>query len=338
MKSRAKSWGLMAGLSIVIIMAAVWVTKRNAPADIGPASLAPTTDVATKASQSHASRNPHHADEPKNSVSPKPANAGAGDVAQPLQGATTPALFGENLRKLLNSDRLKNTDYVAMRLIILCPGTLTLSASRANLLTQRMADEKKAGSAARFVIGAASYERRLSATTRFDQLCSKILNGAPLQDSEYAAHNAKPEMDRWRAIAQAAKPATIDLDNPQTKRALETVVATPLYGVLESILYTKLDYSALASAYPDFGATSLSNFVVPILLCRMGDDCGSDGFLTLQLCENNGICGNDVENAIWTHLESRQVNTAALREFIDQRQRALTLLDFSILKNTKSKN
>lgn len=333
MMSRARYWGLWARLGLFTAIALIWVNQRNTAVVESLVLVTPTADVGVKSTQP--TRNFNTVVEPVGNTVSKSVSAGLDRTTSSTEGTTASVLFGENLRKLLNSDRLKSADYATMRLKTACSGSLVLGSSRAESLIQKTADEKKVLPGERILVGGASYEMRLSAISRFDQLCSKILNGMPLTDSEFAAHNTKPEMDRWRMIARAARSELLDLSNQQTKVALDTVVATPLYGVLEGLLYSKLDYSELTKAYPNYDPNSLPNFVVPILLCRMGDDCGSEGYLTLQLCHNNGICGNDVETAIWAHLESHRLNTAMLRQFIDQRQQALNLLDFSILKKPK---
>jgi hypothetical protein len=333
--NRTKIWIGGAGLALFVLATWIWFKSPEPASKAIIISTSSTNDLAASESQTRSVATPVTASTQIAGTSTVPAIPDVSSARTRQSPVST--LFGENLRKLLNSDSLKNTDYVRMRLMALCPGSLAMGGTRADFLKQKMADEKAARVSDRIVIGSASYDRRLSSIARFDELCSKILSGTPLSDFEYAAHSSKPEMDRWRAIARAAKANEIDLENQQTKTALEAVVTTPLYGLLEAILYSKLDYTQLASSYPNLDAASLSNFVVPILLCRMGDDCGYDGFLTLQLCQNNGICGNDVESVIWLHLEKQHVNVSSLREFIDQRQRALTLLDFSILRSAKPK-
>ncbi len=223
-----------------------------------------------------------------------------------------------------------------LRINIPCGGSVTTSSVAKQQLAETMAAEKKdVNNSANLAIGSASYQQRLASIDRFNELCKKILNGGMLAGEEYKSVSTSPNVLHWRTIAREASAEKLNLSNLQTKSALETVVTTPMYGALEGILYNKLDYGALRNFYSEDQTASLQSLVVPILLCRLGDDCGPDGFLTLQICRNNGICGNDVEGAIWDHLRSRQFNTEPLREFVDQRFRALSVLDFSILKNQK---
>lgn len=245
-------------------------------------------------------------------------------------------LFGERLRKLLNSSLLTKTDYALLRINIPCGGSTAVASVREQQLTEAMTGEKKLSSnAANIAIGSATYQRRLASIDRFNELCKNILDGTVLSGEEYKTISASSDVVRWRAIAREASAEKLNLSNLQTKTALETVVTTPMYGALEGILYSKLDYSALINTFSEEQIAFLPNLIVPILLCRLGDDCGPDGFLTLQICRNNGICGNDVEGAIWEHLQSKQLNIESLRQFVDQRFRALSVLDFSILKSQK---
>jgi hypothetical protein len=119
------------------------------------------------------------------------------------------------------------------------------------------------------------------------------------------------------------------------KDALETVVKSPMYATLGHVLRSHLDTAPLASAYAEDQMMGFTLFASEILVCRLGDDCGPDGFANLQFCQMMGICGNDLESGIWDYLKENKVDITAFRQFIDQRQQALNLLDFSILKKPK---
>ena len=128
-----------------------------------------------------------------------------------------------------------------------------------------------------------------------------------------------------------------DPSDPEMKAKLTTVVTSPMYATLEQILATQLDLAPLKTAYPEELVQSMSVFLSQIMVCRMGEDCGLDGLMTLRLCQDSAICGNDFEGAVWDHLQSKGIDTRAFREFVDQRQRALAVLDFSILRGAKPK-
>jgi hypothetical protein len=269
--------------------------------------------------------------------------ASAQSMVPPSAGGThstnarTQGLFGESLRKLLNTNQLAKIDYAMLRLLIPCEAVK--GAGSAEAMPAPMSREDTAQRSAELLgIGTASDKVKQDASTRFGELCLKILEDDKLSAGEFKQATTNPGVIRWREIARAINdPAggSLDLSNAKTKAALEAVITTPMYGLLENLLYTRLDVEPLRTAYSQDEINNLSNLIVPILLCRMGDDCGPDGFATLQLCRQHGICGNDLEQAVWAHLQARQLDTIALQRFVDRSFLSLRAFDLSILKLAK---
>lgn len=183
--------------------------------------------------------------------------------------------------------------------------------------------------------GSASYEQRVAAMDRFHELCKISTENSPVMGEEYERIKLKPDFERRQAIAKTLSTTGIDTTNAAIKDALETVVRSPLYATLASVLRNNLDTDQLTTAYVEDQMLILKLFASEILVCRLGDDCGPNGFANLQFCQTVGICGNDLESGIWNYLKETSIDTTAFHQFIDQRQQALNLLDFSILKKPK---
>ncbi len=273
----------------------------------------------------------------------EPALKGAAIVGKSAEGQiASPNLLGESLRKLLSSNKLTNFDYAWRRLQGRCSQPDTQMSNRSATLTRLTANmeaqQKPSTGDPHFILfGNASYEKRVIAIDKLNELCNKSTEGSLLSNMEDEKIRASPEFARYRDIAMTfpKTKTTLDLNNVQIKGALETVVTSPMYSTLEWILFTQLDTAPLSSAYTAEQVSNLSFLASKILVCRMGDDCGFNGFMTLEFCRYNGICGNDLESAIWDNLRARNIDTRAFRQFIDQCQQALNLLDFSILKKSK---
>ncbi len=249
-------------------------------------------------------------------------------------------LGGGNLRKLYASADLTNLDYAWSRLTPICNMALNQARERDKVLAKLSSDaannQKLSPRDPYYLsVGNASYQQRLIALDRFYELCNKSFDGTPLTSEELTRVSAQPSAQKYRAIASAASVELIDLNNVKIREALTTVVTTPMYDTLQGILLTKLDTSPLSVAYSPEQIESFKALAAQILVCRLGDDCGPDGYTTLFTCRLNGICGNNYEDAVWDHLQARNIDTRAFRQFIDQRYQALSLLDFSILKRSK---
>jgi hypothetical protein len=262
-------------------------------------------------------------------------------ISNSLKGAGVlpPGPLGEYLRKLLNSNQLTNIDYAWSRLRVRRTNAVKETSrpiEREKALARIAASAKPSPvKTLRPGEGNASYSQQVAAMDRLNELCNISIEGVPLAEREYQLIKAKPEYERSIAISKAVSGDKIDTSDVYTKEALTEVITSPMYSVLENILLTQLDMSAIVGAYRPDQIEVLSFLAAEILVCRMGDDCGPNGFTTLKFCEFGGICGGDLESAIWDNLKDSKVDTRAFRQFVDQRQQALNLLDFSILKKPK---
>lgn len=280
----------------------------------------------------------------------KTATVRSSTLAQPISEGTSftegrktaTGVLGENLRKLLNSNVLTKIDYAESRIRPWCMVSAKQASERDTVLAQMAAsiarDKQRILSGAPRNFdggGSASYEQRIAAMDRFHELCKISTENSPVTGEEYERIKLKPDFERRQTIAKALSTTGIDINNVMIKDALETVVRSPLYPTLAHVLRSNLDTAPLASVYAEDQMSVLGLYAAEILVCRLGDDCGPDGFANLQFCQMIGICGNDLESGIWDYLKENKVETTAFRQFIDQRQQALNLLDFSILKKPK---
>jgi hypothetical protein len=341
-----KNWILLTTTLFSIITICVLIVWRYyTPSESGARSLGgSTSDSVSKNTQS---------------ITP-PASASLGDTkittghssasAQPISAGasftegrkTSTGVLGENLRKLLNSNTLTKIDYAESRIRPWCMVSAKQASEREVVLAQMAAsiarDKQRSLSGAPRNLdggGGASYEQRIAAMDRFHELCKISTENAPLTGVEYERIKLKPDFERRQDIAKVLSTTGMDINNVVIKDALETVVRSPLYATLGHVLRNNLDTAPLATAYTEDQMLVLGLYAAEILVCRLGDDCGPDGFANLQFCQMIGICGNDLESGIWDYLKENKVDTTALRQFIDQRQQALNLLDFSILKKSK---
>ncbi len=135
-----------------------------------------------------------------------------------------------------------------------------------------------------------------------------------------------------RKILAAADVQKLNLGVLEAEKAFRVILSTPLYGALENNLYSSLNYSRLQNDYSPEQIALFNIVVVPILLCRMGDDCGPNGTVTLQMCMQVGICGNYVEEAVWDSIKNSKFDPTALRRFIDYTYLALQAQELSVFK------
>jgi hypothetical protein len=255
---------------------------------------------------------------------------------------TPNGVLGENLRKLMNSNVLTKIDYAESRIRPWCMVSAKQASERETVLARMAAsiarDKQRVLSGAPRNLdggGGASYEQRIAAMDRFHELCKISTENSPVTGEEYERIKLKPDFERRQAIARALSTTGIDVNNVMIKDALDTAVRSPLYPTLAHVLRSNLDTGPLASTYSEDQMLVLGLYAAEILVCRLGDDCGPNGFANLQFCQMIGICGTDLESGIWDYLKENKVETTAFRQFIDQRQQALNLLDFSILKKPK---
>lgn len=248
------------------------------------------------------------------------------------QADSSKGIMGESLEKLLGSNELKRVDYARLRLLTHCAGRNSNRKVGGQLLSLQIQNEKRATSIAPDAIKRADTQTRHAALAQLEEFCVKVFDGERFPKEVYATSEGSTETKRFKEIAKLVSAENIDESNPKTVMAMKTVLAEPMFGLLELNLYSHLSYRSLQHDYTAEQLAVIPNVVVPILLCRMGDDCGPNGFMNLQICVQHGVCGNYVENSIWDSLRNSPLNTAALRRFIDNTYLALQAQDTSIFK------
>jgi hypothetical protein len=240
-------------------------------------------------------------------------------------------LFNDSIANLLNSRELKRVDYARLKILLPCGAQIGFGDARQEMFTLQLQTNIEYDKLPLKFFRANDQTRR-AALDRFVDVCFNIFESNDFPRKVVDASFLTPQMDALRKIVGDADVTKLNAGNAEAEKAFKQVITEPLLGKLENILYTSLDYSSLKNSYSTEQIAMLNMVVVPILLCRMGDDCGLDGLVTLQICMQHGICGNNVESAIWDSLGGNQTDLAALRRFIDRTYLAIQAQDLSVFR------
>lgn len=259
------------------------------------------------------------------------AGRGGTNPLSPNYGA---ALFNQNARTLITSSELAKVDYGMLRSRALC-----VSFSLENDPTKTVREfgyslSTFKGAEGALLIGNADEQVRSAAFSRSFERCRVLLEPG-LSDKEYADLAKLPLPAQARAITRQLGSMTASFDEPYMNTVLTQAVNGPMYGALALLMVRKLDYGDLETSYSQDQISALSSLVVDLVLCRMGDDCAGGGFLNTQLCWQNGICGDNTEEAIWANLRDRGLDTTALNLFVTRVHQALQAGDTSIFRKAK---
>ena len=242
-------------------------------------------------------------------------------------------LFNENARALMRSSEPSKVDYGRMRLKLECL-SFSLGGNGTELLRDYGPAASKPKGAYALIVGDASDAARMAGFSRSLEKCRDLYGGVPLTVSEIQLIDTLPTGTQYRAIRQTLIDSK-DFDSAETKAALSQVVTGPMFGALSSLLATSVDYSDLLKSYRPEQVDALYLLAIPMVLCRMGDDCDRGGIVTDQLCWTNGICGDRVEEAIFANLRNHGLDTTAFSQFIFKVHQALLTGDTSIFRKQK---
>lgn len=248
-------------------------------------------------------------------------------------GANTFGLYDESVRALMRSNRVAKVDYGLSLLWNACRSFLYGEDAITAVKRSPSLPQEDKGDA--LVVGNANEAMRLAGFQRSLDKCTKLYEGAKLSQGEQDATGALPTVVKYRAIRNTLGTAT-SFDDPATIAALSDAVSGPMFGALSPLLSSKLDYSELANAYRKDQIDALRSLTIPLVLCRMGDDCGPGGLVTEQLCWEYGVCGDRVEDAIFANLRAHGLDTAAFSQFILRVHQGLLTLDTSIFRKQKT--
>ena len=183
-------------------------------------------------------------------------------------------------------------------------------------------------------LGSATEAMRPAAFQRSLERCAKLFDGAPFTEEENTAFSALPSVVQYRSILSTLSNAK-NFSNPETTAALSKAVTEPMFGALSSLLVSKVDYSDLVAEYGREKVMPLYGLSIPLVLCRMGDDCGPGSIVTEQLCWLNRICGDPAEGAIWSTLRDQGVDTRVMEQFVTRVHFGLQTRDPSIFKKPR---
>ena len=247
-------------------------------------------------------------------------------------------LFDESASSLLRSNDLTKVDYALIRLgtqcLSLLRGDSPDGATRAELVRDAWHVHSKLTGAEALLVGSASTDARLAGLSRSIESCSKFHAGGVLSAEEAAALRSQPVFLERLALGRTLRDAK-NFNDEDVKAALSKIVNGPLFGALESVMYNNLDYGGLEKSFTSDQIANFPTLVVTLVLCRMGDDCARGGIVTEQLCWQNGICGDNTEEAIWANLRDRGLDTTALNQFVTRVHQALLSGDTSIFRKPK---
>lgn len=247
-------------------------------------------------------------------------------------GEISLGVYNESVRALMRSNSYVKIDYGSFQLRNVCRSFLN---GQDGLLAVRGSSSlPQAHKADALVIGNATEAVRLAGFQRSLDKCTKLFEGATISEGERNAMVGLPAFVEYRAILDTLGNAK-NFDAPETIAALSSAVSGPMFGALSPLLSSKVDYTQLINAYGKDQIDALRSLTIPLVLCRMGDDCGPGGTVTEQLCWENGICGNRVEEAIFANLRDRGLDTTAFSQFIFKVHQALQAGDTSIFRKQK---
>jgi hypothetical protein len=242
------------------------------------------------------------------------------------------SIFNQKIRSLLSSNDLTKIDYARLRLSVLCTHFQYGADVKKTLMTT---SENEAKTTSTRLLGNATLEVRSEAFSNSIKKCSDLYEGRALSDDENIAFKAQPQNSNFRVAAKSALQSQNGLNDLEISDAQKKALSTPMFGVIESLLYTKIDYSPITKNLTPEQAASVSALVAPIVLCNLGDDCGPGGLVTDQLCWMNAICGKNAEDAIFASLTERGVDIAAFNQFLSQINISLQNRDVSIFNQRR---
>ena len=247
-------------------------------------------------------------------------------------GDNSLGIYNESVRSLIRSNSLAKIDYGFARLNSVCRSFL--SGQDGVTAVRKFPPLPQLDKGDELVIGNATVEERLVGFQRSLDRCTKLYEGAKLSEAELALAGAQPSIVQYRALRNALGDAN-NFESPQTIAALSTAVAGPMFDALTPLLFSKVDYAELSNAYGKARGDALRALTFPLVLCRMGDDCGPGGLVTEQLCWEWGICGQRVEDAIFANLRDRGLDSTAFSQFVFKIHQALQSGDTTIFRKQK---
>lgn len=307
----------------------IWYSQRNTP------ELASSTNSAARSQVGSNSPNGSSSNGALGSVLPGERSDAAITRAGIFQGGlgdNSLGIYNESVRSLIRSNSLAKIDYGFARLNSVCRSFLSgqdgVTAVRKSLPLAQLEKGEE------LLIGNATVEERVAGFQRSLDRCTKLYEGAKLSEDELALFRAQPSAVQYRALRNALAEAN-NFDSPQAVAALSTAVAGPMFDALTPLLFSEVNYAELTSAYGKERGDALRGLTFPLVLCRMGDDCGPSGTVTEQLCWQFGICGQRVEEAIFANLRDRGLDTTAFSQFIFKVHQALLVGDTSIFRKQK---
>lgn len=264
---------------------------------------------------------------------PRSASSPSGQGLRPIGGADSMSLglFNENARSLARAGRLAKYDYALIKGPSDCLSFLQAGGDGPKALKEygpAMPLRERGGNIG---IGPATEAMRLAAFQRSFEKCSKLYEGGRFTEEEMTEFRALPTALEYRSVGDTLRYAK-DFNNPETMAALSKAVTEPMFGRLALLLADKVDYRDMVAEYGPEKVMPLYALTVPLVLCRMGDDCGPGGIVAEQLCWLNRICGDPVEEAIWSTLRAQGVDTRVMEQFISRVHLGLQNRDPTIFK------
>lgn len=241
--------------------------------------------------------------------------------------------FNQNVTSLMRTNDPAKIDYARLRVSTQCLST-DHGVNATNAAWEAVATQSKLTGAELLLVGNATLAVRQEALARSIKICNRLREGSQDGDAESAAISAQSGFVQFQSIARTLREAR-DFNNNEVRDAVAKVVSGPMFGMLESLMYNKVDYGELGKSYSSEQVAMLPTLATALVLCRMGDDCDQGGIVTEQLCWQNGICGANTEVAIWANLRARGFDTTALNQFVTRVQQALQSGDMSIFRKPK---
>lgn len=235
----------------------------------------------------------------------------------------------QDVRELVSSADMSRFDYGMLWASVNC--TVLADDPRTPFVRELM--EKQTSGAQYNAIGKGTLAAREAAASQARQACQDVFGSGRLSGEEYAALRATDRFVEYRRIRDLLEKDAA-LTDPASRDAFASALKAPMFGTVYAQLL-HLDTSPLQQAYPRQLIPGLTPLAATAIVCRMGDDCGSGGLSTLNLCWLQGICGADVEAALVGYFVERGLDPAPFQQYVGRIQGSLAAGNYSVFRSPR---
>lgn len=246
-------------------------------------------------------------------------------------------LFGLDAHAMARSHDPAMIDYATLRLELPCRFAARDSLGPAARVAAHMAQESADPQLVKMALpGNSTHEQRTRALVALKKRCETYYGstiGLSVEETDFAVREPKyREMVRF---VSGALMQTEQHSEAEVQRAMRTLIETPLFTEAAAAVHQHVDLAKLLTSE---GVTrgevldeSFKYFVSELVACRMGDDCGADGWVTSAMCWQAGYCASTAEEAIYTRFKGTHIDSSTLGRIVDRIVSGFANGDTSIL-------